>query len=142
MADAYTPAVELTDGDTARLRELGYEQELRRGLRAFENVAMGFAAISPVVALYGVVVVAIVLSGPVWVWVLPVALAGQCLLLAVYAELASEFPIAGELFLSGKTVESHLRNIFIKLGVSSRVEVARAIERADRSARSATSRHP
>ena len=26
---------------------------------------------------------------------LPVALAGQCLLLAVYAELASEFPIAG-----------------------------------------------
>ena len=27
--------------------------------------------------------------------VLPVALIGQCLLLAVYAELASEFPIAG-----------------------------------------------
>ena len=34
-------------------------------------------------------------AGPAWVWVLPVALAGQCLLLAVYAELASEFPIAG-----------------------------------------------
>ena len=33
--------------------------------------------------------------GPAWVWVLPVALAGQCLLLAVYSELASEFPIAG-----------------------------------------------
>ena len=33
--------------------------------------------------------------GPAWVWVLPVALAGQCLLLAVYAELASEFPVAG-----------------------------------------------
>jgi amino acid transporter len=29
------------------------------------------------------------------VWVLPAALAGQCLLLAVYAELASEFPVAG-----------------------------------------------
>jgi signal transduction histidine kinase len=40
--------------------------------------------------------------------------------------------IAAELFLSLKTVESHLRNIFRKLDVHSRVEVARAIERADR----------
>ena len=56
---------------------------------------MGFAAISPVVGLYAVVLVGTVVAGPAWVWVLPVALAGQCLLLAVYAELASEFPIAG-----------------------------------------------
>jgi DNA-binding NarL/FixJ family response regulator len=40
--------------------------------------------------------------------------------------------IAAELFLSTKTVESHVRNLFQKLGVSSRVEVARVVERADR----------
>lgn len=38
--------------------------------------------------------------------------------------------IAEELFLSTKTVETHMRHIFEKLGVSSRVEVARALTRS------------
>jgi amino acid transporter len=83
------------DADAARLADLGYEQELERRLRIVDTVSLGFAGISPVVGLYAVVLVGTLVAGPAWLWVLPVALAGQCLLLAVYAELASEFPVTG-----------------------------------------------
>jgi amino acid transporter len=83
------------DADAARLEELGYKQELSRRLRFSDTLALGIAGISPVVGLYGVVLLGTLLAGPAWIWVLPIALLGQCTLLAVYTDLAAEFPIAG-----------------------------------------------
>lgn len=56
---------------------------------------MGFATISPVVGLYAVALVGISVAGPMWLWALPVALGGNLLLVSVYAELSSQFPISG-----------------------------------------------
>jgi DNA-binding NarL/FixJ family response regulator len=63
------------------------------------------------------------------------ALTGRELEVArLVADRRTNAQIAAELFVSPKTVETHIRNLFGKLDVSSRVEIARVVERADRAA--------
>ena len=46
------------------------------------------------------------------------------------AERRTNAQIAAELSLSQKTVETHMRSVFSKLGVSSRADVARLVRAA------------
>ncbi|WP_457030534.1 APC family permease [Kitasatospora sp. P5_F3] len=81
--------------DAEALAALGYRQELRRSLGVLGNISMGFAVVSPVVGLYAVAQVGMSIQGGAWIWALPVCLLGQLLVVAVYSELASQWPLAG-----------------------------------------------
>lgn len=81
--------------DAERLAALGYRQELRRSLGVLGNISMGFAVVSPVVGLYAVSQVGMSVAGGAWVWALPLCLLGQVLVVCVYSELASQWPLAG-----------------------------------------------
>lgn len=75
--------------------ETGYAEELKRGLNLWSTFAIGFATVSPVVGIYATVSLGYITSGPSWVWVVPLVLVLQLTVASVYAELASQWPIAG-----------------------------------------------
>jgi amino acid transporter len=84
--------------DERRLAELGYKQELHRGLDLFSNFAVGFTYLSPVVGVYGLFAYGLATGGPAFIWTLPVVLVGQFLVALVFAEVASQYPIAGGIY--------------------------------------------
>jgi amino acid transporter len=92
------------DADEATLARLGYKQELRRVLSLFENFAVAFSYLSPMVGIYSLFVLGIGSAGPAYIWLMPVVVAGQFLVALVFAELGSHYPIAGALFQWGKNL--------------------------------------
>ena len=83
-------------------KNIDYSQGLNRRLGLFHSVALGFGAVSPVIGIYSTLGLGLALGGASWLWVLPIALAGNCLLLYVYGELAKQFPIAGGAYQWGR----------------------------------------
>ncbi|MFF0446910.1 APC family permease [Streptomyces sp. NPDC004609] len=75
--------------------DTGYSQELHRGLSLWSTFSIGFATVSPVVGIYAAVSLGYITAGPSWVWLIPLVLVLQLTVASVYAELASQWPIAG-----------------------------------------------
>jgi len=70
-------------------------ETLHRSLSAWNSLTIGFAVVSPVVGLYAIIGVQTVVVGGGWFSALALCLVMQLLVATVYAELTSQFPIAG-----------------------------------------------
>lgn len=70
-------------------------ETLNRSMTVWHSFTMGFAVVSPVVGLYAIIGVQTTVTGGGWFAALAICLVMQLLVATVYAELASQFPIAG-----------------------------------------------
>jgi len=68
---------------------------LSRSMSIWNSFTLGFAVVSPVVGLYAIIGVQTQVTGGGWFMALVICLLMQLLVATVYAELASQFPIAG-----------------------------------------------
>jgi amino acid transporter len=68
---------------------------LHRSLSVWNSLTIGFAVVSPVVGLYAIIGVQTAVTGGGWFAALAICLVMQLLVATVYAELSSQFPIAG-----------------------------------------------
>lgn len=84
--------------DAAQLAALGYSQRLTRALGLWSNFAVGFTYLSPLVGVYSVFDYGLATGGPAFFWTIPVVLLGQGLVLLTFAEVASQYPLAGGIY--------------------------------------------
>jgi amino acid transporter len=84
--------------DERQLAALGYRQQLSRSLGLFSNFSVGFTYLSPVVGVYSLFVYGLVTGGPAFIWSMPIVIFGQFMVVGVFAEVASQYPLAGGIY--------------------------------------------
>jgi amino acid transporter len=86
------------DADAAQLAALGYTAKFDRKMSLWENFALGFTYLSPVVGVYSVFDVGMSTGGPPMFWSYFIAAAGQFLVCLIFSEAVSQFPVSGGLY--------------------------------------------
>src|ERR1700744_4474127 len=86
------------DADSAQLAALGYTAKFDRSMSLWENFALGFTYLSPVVGVYSVFDLGLSTGGPPMFWSYFIAAAGQFLVCLIFSEVVSQFPISGGLY--------------------------------------------
>jgi amino acid transporter len=84
--------------DDQQLRALGYASKFDRSMSLWENFALGFTYLSPVVGVYSVFQISLKAAGPPFLWSYLMAGAGQMLVCLVFSEIVAQFPISGGIY--------------------------------------------
>src|SRR5436305_9715201 len=87
-----------SDDDVRYLERLGYKQQLSRVMGIWPNFALGFTYLSPVVGIYTLYAYSLGTGGGAMFWAVPIVIAGQLMVVLVFGEVVSQFPIAGGIY--------------------------------------------
>ena len=84
--------------DSAQLEALGYSSKFDRTMTLWENFALGFTYLSPVVGVYSVFALALTSGGPPMFWNYILVGLGQLLVCLIFGEIVSQYPISGGIY--------------------------------------------
>jgi len=87
-----------SQADAATLEELGYTQELRRGIGSYAAFASGFSFVSILTTVFAFFPLGFSLGGPTFAWTWPIVFVCQFCVCLVFAELSGKFPVAGAIY--------------------------------------------
>ncbi|OYT95906.1 MAG: amino acid permease, partial [Pseudomonas sp. PGPPP3] len=86
------------DRDAEQLRALGYTSNFDRTMSLWENFALGFTYLSPVVGVYTLFGLCLAAGGPAMFWSYLLVGLGQLLVCLIFCEVVSQFPISGGVY--------------------------------------------
>jgi amino acid transporter len=87
-----------SDQDATQLRALGYVSHFDRSMSIWENFALGFTYLSPVVGVYTIFATTFAAGGPPMWWTYLFVGVGQMLVCLIFGEVVSQFPISGGIY--------------------------------------------
>lgn len=86
------------DQDAEQLRALGYSSNFERSMSVWQNFALGFTYLSPVVGVYTLFGLCLAAGGPPMFWSYLLIGFGQMLVCLIFCEIVSQYPISGGVY--------------------------------------------
>lgn len=98
MSTPHNPTLASADSDAEQLKKLGYTSNFNRSMSLWQNFALGFTYLSPVVGVYTLFGLCLAAGGPPMFWAYLLVGFGQLLVCLIFGEVVSQFPISGGVY--------------------------------------------